>query len=48
MSDTIEKLFKPATDCAFGDIHPDAGPGIQVSVLEEGGQRQSRLGSEEG
>ena len=42
--DNIEKLFKLATNCPVGGIHQDAGTGIQVRALEEGGRHQSRLG----
>ena len=32
--DTVEKLLKLATDCPVGNIHRDAGPGVQVRVLD--------------
>ena len=47
MPDTVEKLFNLATSCPVGCIYRDAGPGSQVRVLEDGGQRQSRLGRKE-
>ena len=45
--DTVKKLFTLATDCPVRGVHQDAGPGIQVRLLEEGGQCLSRLGREE-
>ena len=45
--DTIEKLLKLTTNCPVRSIHRDAGFGIGVGVMEEGGSHQSRLGGKE-
>ena len=45
--DTVDKPFKLATNCFVGGIHSDPSIDIQLGVLEEGGPRQSRLGSKE-
>ena len=45
--DTIEKLLQLPANCRVRSIHRDAGLGVGVGVMEEGGGRQSGLGGEE-
>ena len=45
--DTIEKLLKLTTNCLVRSVHRDAGLGVGVGVMEEGGSHQSGLGGEE-
>jgi len=45
--DAIENLLPLPSNCRVLSIHSDAGLGIGVGVMEEGGSRQSGLGGEE-
>ena len=44
---TIVKLLKLTTNCRVRSVHRDAGLGIGMGVMEEGGSHQSGLGGEE-